>query len=133
MVSFRAFLDPGLDSWVLQNAFVKIHQQRKLLKWFRDSWLTTREKVHKVEESDIYIGQLQGIKYVKLIVSFASEKDKLTSLFLATRVGRVENLALSGLPAVVSRKKTSASLKRPLLYSVNVFDSGGQSIDLLLF
>lgn len=67
MVSFWAFFDPGLDSWHFQNAFVKIHQQWKLLKWLRDSWFTTREKVHKVEESDICVGQLQGTKYVSLL------------------------------------------------------------------
>lgn len=62
-VGFRAFLDPGLDSWNVTHALVMFHQLWEFAELVRNVWFTMPQKVvAEVEECDIGIGQLRKIR-----------------------------------------------------------------------
>ena len=61
--SFRAFLDPGLDSGNIKYAVVMLHQLWEFLKLFRNFGFAFRQKaVQEVKKHDVSIGQLKTIK-----------------------------------------------------------------------
>ena len=59
-VTFRAFLDPGLDSGNVKYAVVMLHQLWKVIKLLRNLWFTFRqEAIEEVKENDVSKGQLE--------------------------------------------------------------------------